>query len=172
VPTTSIPDTLPAGVADGATARGRVSFCALARAERTLSSSRQIARRVEVTLSVEQAHLALSWYFALEALIDKPPLGPIHLLAHASCLGELEARIVGCLCCARAPAARYTHLGGLCGMTKAVIVPTANIVSLMTCFIFSSVNSRGAMRLCRALCCFASLSRRLAGTRWFCPPSA
>jgi len=89
VPTTSIPDTLPAGVADGATARGRVSFCALARAERTLSSSRQIARRVEVTLSVEQAHLALSWYSALEALIDKPPLGPIHLLAHASCLGEL-----------------------------------------------------------------------------------
>src|SRR5882724_1895601 len=50
------------------------------------------------------------WYFALEALIDKPPLGPIHLFAHASCLGELEARIIGCLCCAHAPPPRNTHL--------------------------------------------------------------
>ncbi len=57
-------------------------------------------------------------YFALEALIDKPPLAPIRLLAHASCLGELEARIVGCLCCARAPAARNTHLCRLCGKAR------------------------------------------------------
>src|SRR5262249_22232036 len=53
---------------------------------------------------------------ALEALIDKPPLCLITLLAHASCLGEFEAGIIGCLCCAHAPPARNTHLVlRLCG---------------------------------------------------------
>jgi hypothetical protein len=102
-------------------AHGRVSLCALARAEPTLSSSRQIARpkrRVEVTLSVEQAHSALSWYSALEALIDKPRFGLGPLLAHASCLGEFEALVIGCLCRAHAPPARYTYLGGLCGKAR------------------------------------------------------
>ena len=58
-------------------------------------------------------------YSALEALIDKPPLAPITLLAHASCLGEFEARIIGCLCCAHAPPARNTHLVlRLCGNAR------------------------------------------------------
>jgi len=35
-------------------------------------------------------------------------------------------------------------------LAKAVIVPTANIVNLMTCFIFSSVNCRAALRPTRA----------------------
>jgi hypothetical protein len=77
-------------------------------------------------------------YFALEALKDKPPLGPAHLLAHASFLGELEAPVIGGLLGAHARQVRNTYFVRclvlcLCGnIAKNGIITPAKIVIVMT----------------------------------------